>query len=558
MKKTLYFLVITLLLLSCTSKKSNDFEYRGGNIHFSIPSSPTTWVPSLAYDNTTILVLSQVFEGLVEIDQTTYQIKPLLAKSFENSKDFTFFTFELEDNVHFHPHELFTEDTTDVVTLHDVVKTFEYACSKKYYDNTYAYQNILKAIKGAEAFHREEADTIEGIAIEDGKLIIELTQPDPLFLQKLASPTLGILSSKWINNPIGNPIGTGPFYVKEITEEEIFLQKHPQYFKKSEEGYQLPFLDELTFKIYTKDADKITDFLEGKLDVVNGLNMENLDQIFSLKKEAFNQIPPQMIYFNNPLLMTTLVLMNLETPIFASNSNRKLFNYAVNREEINRKIIHNQSPSSSIYGLIPPIEKLFNHYDYDKLKRESLTYQPKKVKAQAGQLSKFLEDTLLLHLLDDPKRIALAEFLQQQLKQELGVEIRLEKLSMEALFQSIEQMEADMYLVSFSAELLNPLSMMKHFYGPTIPDSLHVPSTVNFSRYSNWYYDQHYNRATREHKAVRQFHSILLAEKELLKNPPFIVLHYNSDNYVHYSYVCNLYTNMLNLISFREVYLKTK
>lgn len=552
----LIFSFLTFFLTACREHKTT-FNYSGGELSFPISSAPASWVPSMAYDINSFVVLNQVYESLVEIDQLTYQIKPLLAKKFTYSDDFTLFTFELEKEVRFHPSSLFPEDSKSAfLTNEDVIKTFEYACSKDNKSSSYAYQNILKEIKGAEDFHRELVDSIQGLRIEDSLIVIELKHSDPLFLQKIASPALGIFSAKWLSKKQGIPPGTGPFYFGKQTANLIQLIKNPHYFKTSAEHYSLPYLDKINFQIYTDEKTKVADFLNHKLDVINDIGELGLNQIFEQQKDAFNQIPPKMIYTNSTLLNTTLILFNLNKPIFESASNRKLFNYAINRVEINRELIHNQISSSSVYGLIPPMNKLFNHYDYQQLSKESLNYNPSLVKQKAHELKAYENDTLSLVVLDNPQRIKLGNVLKRQIKKELNINIRVLPMRAEDLLMSIDKMDADLYLAGFSAEFLNPLSLMKHFYGASIPDSSNVSSTVNITRYKNWYYDQFFEKASKEIKSINQFNAILLAEKELLKNPPFIVLYYNSDNYVQYSYVCNLYNNMLNFISFREVYIK--
>lgn len=555
MKNVVAFLFLLFFVVACQGDKKR-FKYEGGEVSFSVSSKPTSWIPCFAFDLNTQIILNQVYESLVEIDQHTYQARPLLAKYFDYSPDFITYTFELNKGIYFHPSPLFPEDSPVELSNQDVIKTFEFACSRKYIESSFAYQNVLKDVKGAEDFHKGLTDKIEGLREEEGKIVIELEKPDPLFLQKLASTSLGVFSSKWIDNQDAVPPGTGPFYLKEENEKEIRLVRHPLYYLKSAEGYSLPYLDEVIFKIYTDDKNKVEDFLSGDLDIINGINASELDHIFESRRADFNKIPPKLVYFNNPLMRTTMILFNLERPLFESSANRKLFNYAIDRNEINRKIIHNQLHESNVYGLIPPMENMFNHYDYDKLKKENLDYNPELVRKNRGQVKDYQGDTLLLNVLDEPQRIALGRILKEQLKKELNVEVRLQTLKMEQMFVSIDKMDADMYLISLSAEFSNPLSLMKHFHGKAVPDSSAVSSTVNLSRYQNWYFDQFFEKATKQFKSTDQFNAILLAEKELLKNPPFIVLFYNSDNYVHYTYVCNFYSNILNLVSFREVYKK--
>lgn len=555
MRKFLYLLFILAMCIACSSapKKS---KFSGGEISFPISSPPTSWIPSFAFDLNTQIILNQVFESLVEIDQHTYQVKPLIAKSFESNDDFTEFTFDINKEIPFHPSSLFPKDSIVYLTVNDIVKTIEYACSNDKPEGSYAYQNILKdQLKGAKDFHDGKTKTIEGLREEEGKLIMQLEKSDPLFLQKVASTSLGIFSSKWLENKQGIPPGTGPFYFdNEIRKNHIRLVRHENYFLKSNDNYKLPYLDAVNFKIYLKEKDKVDDFIAGKLDVVNGLNAANLDRIFVAKRKDFNTIPPKLVYFNNPLLQTSMLLFNLESPIFKSASMRKLFNHAINRSEINRKIVHSQADESKVYGLIPSMANLFNHYDYEKLQKESLDYNPNLVKKNSGELKPFLNDTLVLNVLDTKFKKELGEIVRDQLKKELGIEVRIQALTIQKMFDSLETMRGDLFLLSLSAEFMNPISIMKHFHGKAVPDSLNVASKVNLNRYQNWYYDQFYEKASYQRKATEQFNAILLAEKELLKNPPFIVLYYNSDNYIHNAYFRNLFSNTLNLVTFREVY----
>jgi peptide/nickel transport system substrate-binding protein len=546
---------LCIFITACTENKDKA-TFSGGQLSFPINSFPATWVPSVANDMNSMVVLTQIYEGLVEIDRLTYQVKPLLAKKIIHSDDYTTFSFELEENVQFQPSDLWSTDSDRVLTKKDVLKTFEYACIKEGETSTYAYQNILKEVKGAEDFHRGISDTIKGLYVDSSFIVIELSKADPLFLQKLASPSLGIFAAKWLEKKKGIPPGTGPFYLKNRNAHSICLSRHPDYFKKDAHGKMLPYLDEINFKIYRSQKDKISDFLAQKLDVINGINELGLNQIFKKEKDAFNQIPPKLIYYSNTLLNTTLVLFNLDRPIFESTTNRKLFNYAINREAINRALIQDKQSSDAVYGLIPPMDKLFNHYDYQQLSKENLNYNPSLVLKNKDSFKAFENDTLTLALLNTPQRIQLGILLQKQLKTAFNLTIEIKPLNPEQLLAAIDKRTADLFLAGFSAEFLHPLSLMKHFYGATVPDSANVSSTVNVSRYKNWYFDQFYEKASKETKPINQFNAILLAEKELLKNPPFIVLNYNADNYVQYAYVCDLYSNMLNLISFREVYIQ--
>jgi len=551
MKKYLFFLLFLPFVFSCENQGKR-FNHEGGEVNFPINTPLSTKIPCFAFDLNTQMVLSQVYEGLVEIDPTTYQIKPLLAEKIDYSPDFTSFTFTLRKNIRYHSEKGDKQMSHLRLKPEDVIKTLEYDCQQIQGKSSYAYQNVLHEIQGAEAFNQKKADTIAGLSIEDNEITIDLERPDPSFLQKIASLSVSILPTEWLENPVGMPPGTGPFYLKEVSNRQIVLEKNQHYHKKSNQGYKLPYLHKINFWIYKNEKQKVKDFLAGKLDIISQLSIDQMSQIFKEKKANFNSIPPKLIYKNVPLLKTTLLLFNVEKPIFQAAKNRRYFNYAIDRTVFNREILKDPDNDSKVYGLIPRLGNLFNTYEYQSLIHESLNYKPSKI--DTSLFENYRNDTLVLNVLNDPRRIKTGKIIQQQLKNHLGISLKVIPLSAKDFFKSIEKRDADLYLVSLSGDFLSPLSLMSHFYSGSIPDSTNVPSNVNFMRYKNWYFDQFYEKASRQIKTSDQMHNLLLAEKELLKNPPFIVLYYNYDNYIYNAKVKNFSTNRLNLISFREIY----
>ena len=55
------------------------------------------------------LIGSQIFEGLVEIDDDTLELKPLLSESWEVSPDSRIYTFHLRKDIHFQDDPCFPE-----------------------------------------------------------------------------------------------------------------------------------------------------------------------------------------------------------------------------------------------------------------------------------------------------------------------------------------------------------------------------------------------------------------------------------------------------------------
>lgn len=551
-KSRKFFAFITILALAFSCNDSgNRFRYDGGQLNLPLLSLPITWIPCETVDQNTQIVLSQIYETLVEIDQKSLQIKPLIAKSFTSSSDFTQFTFEIRDNIYFH--SKIPGKRGKKLVASDVIKTFEYDCLQR---NSAAYHNVLSQIKGAKEFREGKSKNISGIDIQEHQISIELIAQDPLFLNKLAFTSCAIIPANWIKDPKGNPPGTGPFYLKHKRENKIEISKNLYYGLRSKEGYSLPYLNQVNFHLYSSTKQATRDFLSQKIDVINHLDLENLGYIFNQRKEDFNASPPSIIYKNRPTLSSSLLVFNLNSPFFSSPLHRRIFNYAVNRNAFNRFILKNHSlHNPNIYGIIPPEIDALKNYDLKKLEPYSLDYHPAFLKNMNNNIGQFSKDTITLAVTNSRERIQLAREIAFQLTQNLKVNIQLKILSFPDFIHCINEGEADLYLMKLVADFPNPLSLMSHFYSGGSPDSI-VSKKSDFSRYHNWYFDHFFEQASMQSKTNEQINSILLAEKELLKNPPFIVLYYHTNNFVRYSYVCNYWENLLSNINLRECYLK--
>lgn len=552
---SLYLILFIFCFGSCRNE-GNHSRYSEREFVFPIISLPTNWKPSLLYDFNTQTVLNQLYEGLVEIDQNTYQVVPLLAKEFNYSTDFMTFTFTLRNNVVFHQ-QLKSDTYSDLpLSYKDVIATFELICRQK---NAPAYENVLKKIAGAKKYHDGEANSISGITFEKNQLIIELIDSDPLFLQKLSLTSCGILPEQWIKGDKDKdeiPPGTGPFYVESIDKSEIRLRRNSDYFLKDNFGEQLPYLENVTLKIYPNRKQQLKEFLAGNLDIIYGLNAFEKDTIFRSRSSDFNSYPPKLVYVSHPLLSTSLLLFNLESPIFQTANNRKLFNYAINREVIYKEILHRRIESDEIpYGLLPPIGNYFRHPDFHKLNKNNLRYNPDKIR-QNLSLLQTSEDTIVLNVSNNRERINIGKMIRKQLKNELGIEVVIRILPPKELFEAISQKKGDLYLVSLSGDFSNPLSLLNHFYGGGKRKEASSIHSINFTNYHSWYFDQFFDKASRQFKPFQQLSNIILAENELLKNPPFIVLYYDYDDEIRYNDISGMEGNLTNSFYLRNVFFK--
>ena len=116
LRNRLYYLCVLLLVISCQEQKSTFdvlqvFRY---NEHSNI----TSLDPAFAKDQRNIWVTNQLYNGLVELDDSLL-VKPSIAKSWHISENGKTYTFKLRNDVYFHKHSLFGLDSTRNVIAKD-------------------------------------------------------------------------------------------------------------------------------------------------------------------------------------------------------------------------------------------------------------------------------------------------------------------------------------------------------------------------------------------------------------------------------------------------------
>lgn len=564
MTNKIYTFLFIIVLCACKTKKEKDFEYAGGTFRMAIDVDISTQTPHNVYDYYSEIVLNQVFEGLVSMDEENLQIRPQLARSYKVSRDGLVYEFKLRDDVYFHPHESFKDEESRKFTPEDVVHSFQMICKKNDRQLPSAgYSSLFEnKVMGANLFHEGKRDSITGISVKGNTLKIHLITPDASFLHKLATINASITSKKLYQAGYGSaPVGTGPFIFSGYEEKEnktIILKKNELYYQLDAAKNRLPYLDELHFLIEPSKKQQLALFEDRKTDFILSLPPEGIHAILEGRINDFNAVPPILILRSNPLMATNYYFFNMTEPRFQNVKVRKAISYAINRQEISSRILHNQVLISGSYGLVPPLPEHFKNYDFQTVQKYAYSYQPetaRKLLLEAGYKkgSDFGEIRLVIN--DSELNTAVAREVAQQLKKELDLSVIIEAVDFETFNHKADSAKGDLFRAAWFADFASPESFLQNFYGQHVPNTINEISSINQSRYKNYMFDEYFETARDEKRISTQTRYFNLAEIELMKNPPLIVLWYSEDNQVLYSYIRNLKENPINYFNFKEVYL---
>jgi len=565
MKNIFQIVIFLFLICSCSGNNKQQFEHSGGSLRMALDNQPSTYIPRTVQDYYSATVLHQISEGLVGIDSKTLETTPKIATEWSQSEGGKVYTFTIRKDVLFHNHPSFKSKEDRLLTMDDIVFSFEKACSKNS-DNSspQSYKAVFKSLlKGAKEFYEGEAKTVSGITVNKNKITFELLSPDKNFLKKIANVYSFIGSKKIIEGGFKTDvIGTGPFTYGVFTAGDtpsLELLKNREYYEFDESGNALPYLDSVIFSFQTRKMVQLEMFEEGTTDLITGLPTSKITKMIEGKIQDFNSKPPKLILANNPLLQSHFYFFNMEDNRFKDPLVRKAFNYAVDKKSIGRDVLRNQYYDMGYYGATPPISKVLKGYDFKSIKDVGYSYNPQKAKqllAEAGYPNGEGFGSVELRYNISTTKTTVADEFAKQIFKVLGINVNIDGSDFEHLNKDAAEGNGAIFSMGWAADYPSPETFLMNYHSKFIPEDSTVPSTINKGKYRNYLFDKFYDEAVNAEKMSDQMDNFSKAEVELMKNPPIIPLWYAGDIQITQSYIRGLHFNALEFYDFKKVFIK--
>lgn len=189
--------------------------------------SVSNFDPLFAENLSTQRTLSLIYEGLYTLDRDGNPV-PAIASDVEISEDSLEYVFTIDQDKFYHNSSIFTAGVGRRVNATDVKRAFERTASSSVPEHA---AELLMGVRGFENFYLEQRsvydpekrvlDGVVGIQVLNRETVgIVLSEKDPDFLKKMASPYLFIYPQESINNRnqrlANNPVGTGPYQLNRV------------------------------------------------------------------------------------------------------------------------------------------------------------------------------------------------------------------------------------------------------------------------------------------------------------------------------------------------------
>ncbi len=531
-------LLSVMLFSSCSRKAGIQHSLRegsggkklGGTFHVNETGDIRSLDPVQMNDQTSVQVGENMYDRLLEFDEGLNLI-PGLSALPEVSKDGLTYTYHLRTDAYFHDDACFPNGKGRKFVASDVVYCYTRALDKT--TNTGA-EPYFKYIKGGPAYYESNKIPSGGLpglqALNDSTIVITLEKPFSPFLFYPAVGFAFIYPHEAVEHYgrdfVFHPVGTGAFKFAGYKQSQYCnLVRNERYWKHDSAGNQLPYLDTVVFSFIPDNKVELEQFQAKKLDHVYRIPNEFFQDMVDEHKELKGNWKKYHLV-HVPALAVQFYGFNCTTSPVNNRHLRRAMGFAVDRDKIIRYILKGQAAGPGVHGIVPPS---MPGYPVDLV--HGFSFNPDSALAELALAKKELGDhipdiTLYLNA-GGGRNTEVAEAIQSQLHENLGLNVQLQMLEFSQLTPRIDDGKAPFFRLGWIADYPNPENFLNLLYGKSIPPS--GPSTINSTRYKNPEFDRLFEAAINETDRVKSYQLFAEAENLAIQDAPYIVLYYDED-----------------------------
>ena len=501
-------LLFLLLFHGCSNATESGQEY--AVFRYNESKGITTLDPAFARNQTIIWPVSQIFNGLVQLDDSL-NILPCIAHSWNISEDGRVYTFFLRTDVQFHPSPCF-QDGSRFVTAGDFV---------------YSFERILDpSIASPGSWIFEHLDNEKRFtAMNDTTLRITLSTSFPPFLSILAMPYCSVVPREAVEHSdlsfASQPVGTGPFKFRLWSpDEKLVLLRNENYFERDEEGNCLPYLDAVSISFIKDKQSEFLEFLKGNIDFLSGVHAAYKDELLTRSGTLNPKYEERIKLLTEPYLNTEYlgILQQNAGPgehVLLDKRIRKAINYGFDREKM-MKYLRNNLGYPATAGMIPP--GLPGHLSYS----EGYNYRPdlaRRLILEAGYGNGV--DLPVISLTTTSDYLDLCEYIQHELGK-IGIKIDISVSTGGAFRNMVANGNLQFFRGSWIADYADAENYLALFYSGN-----HAPAGPNYTRFESIEFDRLYEASILENDQHKRYALYRQMDSIVMEEAPVVPLFYD-------------------------------
>jgi len=544
MRKRLFPYLISLPLLLAACQGSFDDQDNLTVFRYNEDGNISSLDPVYARNQSNIWATSQIFNGLVQLDQNLH-ITPSIAKEWTVSDDGLTYTFYLRDDVFFHESEVFGQELTRTVKAGDFVYSFSRIIDPKLNSPGLWVMNPLA---------RKQNGELDMIALNDTVLQIKLEEPFPPFLGLLCMQYCSVVpreaTAQKGSDFRKNPVGTGPYHFQFWKEGvKLVLRKNHRYFE-FEGDARLPYTDAIAITFIMDRQTAFLEFVKGNLDILTRIDASYKDELLTQNGELRKTYQDRFYKITEPFLNTEYLGLLLDREeeknlsAFQKQKIRLAINHAFDREKM-LFYLRNNVGTPAHAGFVPVgmpgFTKNTGGYEYNPEKARR--YLEEAGFPEGKGLPEFEIST-------NSQYLDITQFIQHELKK-MGIPVSINVMPSATLREMMAKGESEIFRASWIADYPDAENYLALFYSQN-----KTPTGPNYTFFENKEFDRLYEKSlTIVNDSLRHIYYQKM-DSIVLEYAPVVPLFYDQSLRFVPHYVTNLKVNPLNQMDLKRVKLE--
>jgi oligopeptide transport system substrate-binding protein len=402
----------------------------------------------------------------------------------------------------------------------------------------------LKAAVAGKELVPVKAEDIGIEAVGDYMVRISLSQPGPFFVGLLAHQVFRLVPQKVVEKygpawtQPQNIVTCGPFKVKTWQPyDKLVVERDPMYWDAGNVK-----LDEIHFYPMSDNPTIMNLYKVGEVDAVLNHTVPNAWlEVVRQKQDYMDGVEAAINY----------LLINVTQPPMNDVRVRKAFNYSIDKDAWAkwRKIVKPLTaftPEGIFEGYPQPQGDQFNPEEARRLLGEAGFPVTKKADGSYA-CPKFPVDQVEYIYNTQESNKAMAEWMQAQWKQNLGITISLRNMEWKTFLNVRAKLEYKGFSRgAWSADYMDPFTFLSLFY----------TGAENGSGWQDPKYDAMLDEANRMLDPKKRYELLAKAEKFLIDAQPMMPIDTAAINWVKKPYVKGMYPNAGSLFPWKYVYIE--
>lgn len=488
--------------------------------------------PAYVTDSYSMPMIKNIFEGLTR-PTNDGEIVPAMAESWDISEDGKTYTFNIREGVQW--------SNGDPVTAQD----FEYAWKRILNPETAAPNaSKLFIIEGAEEFFMGEAaeEDVQIKVTDDATFEVTLKEAAPYFIELAArqvtmmpvhKATVEQDAMTWASEAGDTFVSNGPFIFTEWNHYgDYTLERNPNYWDVDNVD-----LEGVHVRIIETAQTANMSFTNGELDFIgipfNTVPADAIDEYRASDELEVTEIGATYMYKLNT---TDEVMQNVNI--------RKALSLAINRQQLIDNVVKG-SQTAALGAIAPTVAGFeedrgyFADGDYEKA-REFLAQGMEELGYETPA-----ELPIKIQTNDNDSHMAVAQYIQNEWQEELGVAATIETAELSVHFESMNQLNFQIGRIGPTVDFNSAFAFLEHYYD--------ADSGSNKTGWEDAEYQAILDEVIAEEDPAKQDEMYREAEGILMDAMPFIPIYYYSNPQVKSDRLDGLFVDGMVDVQLKEV-----